>query len=63
MLYVIEIEGPSGHRAKKVYRAHSMRDAIQQADADLEEFPDFVIVDVEPQESVGDDEWTGAAML
>jgi hypothetical protein len=58
MIYVVEIMGPSGERATKEYDATSIRDALREVEADLQDYPLCEIVDIFP---VGSGDWKAAA--
>ena len=46
MLYVVEIVGPNGGRARKEYESVSIRGALKLANFDLRNYPQCEIVDV-----------------
>jgi hypothetical protein len=46
MIYVVEIQGPSGGKATKEYEASSMRGALRFVELDLRPHPQFQITDI-----------------
>jgi hypothetical protein len=50
MIYIIEIAGPSGGRATKSYESASIQHALDQAQNDLQGFPEYQITEVLPRE-------------
>jgi hypothetical protein len=46
MIYIVEIVGPSGDRARKEYESTSMRAALRLAQLELQDYPNCEIVDI-----------------
>jgi hypothetical protein len=46
MIYVVEIEGPTGARASKEYDAPSMRAALHAVERDLSSYRNFRVIDI-----------------
>ena len=61
MIYVVEIESPSGARASKEYDAPTMRAAWRAMERDLLRYPKFRVIDIRekdgPEISSSEEAW------
>lgn len=61
MIYVVEIESPTGAKASKEYDAPSMRAAIRAVQRELSCYPKFQVINIWPQgerdNHISDDAW------
>ena len=61
MIYVVEVESPSGVRASKEYDAPTMRTAWRAMERDLLHYPKFRVIDIRekdgPEISISDEAW------
>jgi len=52
MIYVVEIESPSGARASKEYDAPTMRIAWRAMERDLMQYPNFRVIDIREKDGL-----------
>jgi hypothetical protein len=61
MIYVVEIEGPTGGKASKEYDAPSMRAAVRAVERELSSYPKFRVIDIwaqgEREPHISDEAW------
>jgi hypothetical protein len=61
MIYVVEIESPSGARASKEYDAPTMRTARRAMERDLLHYSKFRVIDIRekdgPEVSISEEAW------
>jgi hypothetical protein len=61
MIYVVEIESPTGAKASKEYDAPSMRAAVRAIERDLSRYPKFRVIDIRVQDErdsrISDEAW------
>ena len=61
MIYVVEIESPTGAKASREYDAPSMRAAVRAIERDLSRYPKFRVIDIRAQDErnsrITDEAW------
>jgi hypothetical protein len=61
MIYVVEIESPTGAKASKEYDAPSMTAAVRAIERDLSRYPKFRVIDIRAQDErdsrISDEAW------